>query len=1107
MQSLDEKRTIIQRAIDSKSAVWFEYTNRQGATNRHQVWPQELGNDEEFYAEARNGKLLTFRFNRINGDIALIAPPSTEPGQREFASATEGFQVAKSAIRARDVPQKLVKPPSHTQNPRFERVSNRVQWRNLLQYYVDCLEHESRQDFILQNTEDSHIVLPIGPETLMSFLAQTQSVSLEIVTQGDFLHPIARFVQDIPSRNQTLCVGYPVLSLMESDERGKEKFFLAPLFFAPLSIHEGDGELTLISEGNGISYAALTKLNLDESDYEIIQELSKKAGRTETSLLQTETQLIEIIEDLIGEPLPRFEGEKLTLLPRPNVLYETPILFWVTSAFTDKLMDELKTLSALHWDSLPPIIKSFFGEIQPALYPAAQTLPQDEHIYVTPVNDHQRHAVNAASQCPLVVVTGPPGTGKSQMVLNVIADSVLNHKSVLLASKNNKAVDVVVERLHNEIEFEGMVRTGKWSLWSDAGRFMKNALSHAASSDANDRQITQDIHSYRLTRDSLWNITHHLLSLKTTSEHILDRASQFDQQFSQLAPTLHPQVQEVSHQFSGHQLKVLEEEIGEMFLQARQLKDGKITWRFKLEAIFRLTTPFRLIRKRYYRFMSELALDSACDPNDSSNLYTCSRQLYSFVRCCRLFQLIGQMLNDQVERLNRINDAEASAFAYTPPDKHHEVSESIQILRGDWEKLRADWQDALSGLQLRRQILDLAPVDPLVDTINARINALNTDRGAKILWDSWSNSVKNLPSATIQATNEYATALEILGNYETDSGGYSQAKSTQHSHFEYALKVFPAWTTTNLSVKTSLPLEPEIFDLLVIDEASQCDIASAIPLFYRAKRAVIIGDDKQLEHIVKLPDNVEDSFAQEHGVPRTLSFKHSLFEVSQLATSNRHILLKEHYRSHRDIIAFSNRAFYNGELVIKTDMRARGLPETYLENGCGVFWLNVNGVAERPRSGSAFNQQELERSRELVNELHNVLHMLAWQNASIGFVTPFRKQRKLFEAKVMNSEVTVGTAHTFQGDECDIVILSPVLADGLPARTLAWLKSKGNLLNVAVTRARCTVIVVGDFTFCKQQDRNNPYRQLADYYEELGRPVYRGLDELPFLLSSSRQRQ
>ena len=54
---------------------------------------------------------------------------------------------------------------------------------------------------------------------------------------------------------------------------------------------------------------------------------------------------------------------------------------------------------------------------------------------------------------------------------------------------------------------------------------------------------------------------------------------------------------------------------------------------------------------------------------------------------------------------------------------------------------------------------------------------------------------------------------------------------------------------TSLSARGRLPFEPGIFDLVVIDEASQCDIASALPLLYRARRAVIIGDPLQLKHV------------------------------------------------------------------------------------------------------------------------------------------------------------------------------------------------------------------------------------------------------------------
>ena len=58
----------------------------------------------------------------------------------------------------------------------------------------------------------------------------------------------------------------------------------------------------------------------------------------------------------------------------------------------------------------------------------------------------------------------------------------------------------------------------------------------------------------------------------------------------------------------------------------------------------------------------------------------------------------------------------------------------------------------------------------------------------------------------------------------------------------FLLEQFPAWAVTNLSVGRLIPLAPGIFDLSVFDEASQCDIASAIPILFRSKRAAVVGD-------------------------------------------------------------------------------------------------------------------------------------------------------------------------------------------------------------------------------------------------------------------------
>src|SRR5690606_804711 len=70
---------------------------------------------------------------------------------------------------------------------------------------------------------------------------------------------------------------------------------------------------------------------------------------------------------------------------------------------------------------------------------------------------------------------------------------------------------------------------------------------------------------------------------------------------------------------------------------------------------------------------------------------------------------------------------------------------------------------------------------------------------------------------------------------------------------------FPIWITTALSVRNAIPLRSALFDLVVIDEASQCDLASAVPLLYRARRAAVIGDPHQLRHIASISTKQESA--------------------------------------------------------------------------------------------------------------------------------------------------------------------------------------------------------------------------------------------------------
>jgi superfamily I DNA and/or RNA helicase/very-short-patch-repair endonuclease len=287
----------------------------------------------------------------------------------------------------------------------------------------------------------------------------------------------------------------------------------------------------------------------------------------------------------------------------------------------------------------------------------------------------------------------------------------------------------------------------------------------------------------------------------------------------------------------------------------------------------------------------------------------------------------------------------------------------------------------------------------------------------------------------------------------------------------------PVWIVTNLSVRNALPLEPALFDLVIIDEASQCDIPSALPLLFRARRALIIGDPHQLRHISTLSPQEEESLACQYAVSELLATwsynSRSLYALAEgaiLDRGGRPLFLAEHYRSHPEIIEFSNRTFYQGQLILRT--RLGGLRERLRGEPLGVFWHDIRGTVPRS-SRSAVNEIEVRAVLDLLDKWADTGFLLR-EEVDFGVVTPFRLQMERLEETVrarpwweqVKGRLTVGTAHRFQGDERDVMIFSPVVADGMLPRLVRWVADTDQLLNVAVTRARAALHVVGDLRAC-----------------------------------------
>jgi RecA/RadA recombinase len=292
--------------------------------------------------------------------------------------------------------------------------------------------------------------------------------------------------------------------------------------------------------------------------------------------------------------------------------------------------------------------------------------------------------------------------------------------------------------------------------------------------------------------------------------------------------------------------------------------------------------------------------------------------------------------------------------------------------------------------------------------------------------------------------------------------------------FRKALEAVPIWITVAQSPQ-SIPMLPDLFDILVIDESTQCTVTNILPLIYRAKRLAVIGDPEQLPAIPNIGPAAESALATKFGIEENLlnvigHAENDLYKAAvRCLPGGRHdvIALQEHYRSHPLIIGFSNRHVYQTALKIRTDP-AHVASRPF---GSAVHGQHVSGRCIRGQFNSSWqNPPETEAVCDLVGRLRQSPEV---RSRSLGIVTPFRAQVEAITEKLrslqLSDGVTVGVVHTFQGDERDIMIFSPVVARGIGEGAARWVEEPKNLINVAVTRARLALFLVADFDMCRIQ--------------------------------------
>ena len=872
-------------------------------------------------------------------------------------------------------------------------------------FYLDCIEAETAKSLRQPLDTPDRIELINGAGPLHG------SVTLP----GN---PVARRWLEARQMTlgETLIAGWPLVVGTGPDSK-RNRLELSPLLIAEVELNSvgNQWQLERLDSGVDLNVFALGLLGINDRDERaaLVAEVGRSVEVEETTMPgDCAKAILQILEDAGVNGLGGLDPEILSPLPHSEGIHNAGVVLATTGsiASTRKLADDLEELG-----NVPELMAEgpaavLLGKIPAPEVPLPKPSPTVAHSSL-----RQDEAIYSAMENVFTVVTGPPGTGKSQVLVNAVTAAVARGEKVLFASKNNQAVDVVVERLCTTSPHAIVVRAGNTSKRSEVARYIAKALAanprpiNAAETRRNWRRIEEKL-------QEVYSVLHERLRIEGELEESEIRLNHHLSKFQ-----------------SDAVLDIDSAELERALADAQDALDAFGQW-------LGLFWRWRRHRKRLDRAREAL------------------EHLGSLLRLDR--SEIGKCLFSVVDRPRK---------SLHPRRDFHAVEVAANDLLGAF-KCQEETNKIRNQLAKLPQKADLD--DRLYELSKERVEA------GKALLDTRWEELRTADPVARTAANKCA---ELLEKVASEGKGLRQVLGRIHD----ALPVLPVWAVTNLSARTNLPLQAGLFDLVIIDEASQCDVASALPVLVRGKRALIIGDGKQLIHITSLSRNREQVIARKWGLTddqlEEFSYKsRSCFGLASDRVQASPIFLDMHFRSHPAIVGFANQRFYRGEMELCSDAR----PPRDMQ---AVQWIRVAGQSARgPHGRSRVNRMEADK---VAVEITQGLPTYRGLGCSVGVITPYAAQAELISALLSGmitdedlESIKIATAHRFQGDEQDIIYFSPVV-DRSMRKSQVRFAANPNLINVALTRARRRLIIVGDMEVCLEYETE--LRELARYVARL----------------------
>lgn len=566
-------------------------------------------------------------------------------------------------------------------------------------------------------------------------------------------------------------------------------------------------------------------------------------------------------------------------------------------------------------------------------------------VYPFGFNTSQKKAVDNALYNPISIIEGPPGTGKTQTILNIIANAVMRGESVAVVSSNNSATANVLEKLK------------KYGV-----DFIAAPLGNSTN-----RELFIESQNPVLPDMSTWLRPSNDISSIRKDEAELDKKLKIQNELSQI------------------------------------------------------TAEQDALEKEYAHF------------RDYYETLTIERNLPKFSP--------------------RISATKILAFI-----AEYEMLVQSQTKLEFLQKLRLKFTYGLKSFRFYRQPAEsIVPYcqkiyyERRLSEIKTRKIELQSDLSA-FDFDKKMKQYSELSMAAFRAN--------LAQKYQSSpTRRYYNAKDLRNQSEDF-IKDYPVVLSTTHSLRASLS-NSFVYDYVIVDEASQVDLVTGALALSCAKKVVIVGDLKQLSNVVsKEQKETTDQIFDLFGLPEAYRYSNNslLSAVIALFPNAPHVLLKEHYRCHPDIIGFCNQRFYNNELIVLTQPTTTRQP------------LMVYRTAPGNHARNHMNQRQID---VIVNEV--IPHQdLNTANESVGIVTPYRNQTEELQKVFEGTRVKADTVDKFQGQEKNIIIFSTV------DNKIGEFASDPNRLNVAVSRAIDQFIVVTDGN---DNDITSPIHDLIGYIQ------------------------